>query len=395
VEVDFLTPTPKATNETCSNAAPVAVGSPTTVSIIDPSKDLVSACAATTGELTYTFTLAQAADVRIFGSTLKGSGMPVVGLRAPHCTDPTDELRCRVGATPPLFARNLAPAMYVVTIAATSPIDASFLIETYPPTTAPADESCTSPPPAAINGTLSVDLSNNEDAIKDGCLAGSPNAAFDLPLATASDILLVARFPQNETGAVSLDGLLCDAAGMLACAPGSTPARVGKRNVPSGDYRAVITDALGLEDTLMALVRPTIAPTIVSGADVCANAVAIPNTGGFFTGDTTTASANYSNSCDSANAPPNGAPDQVLALTLAQPQRVIFDMEGSVYTTLLNVRQGPTCPGPEVPNGCYVGFQPQRSFLDLELATGQYWVLVDGYNGAKGAWNLDVRVLPP
>jgi hypothetical protein len=72
-------------------------------------------------------------------------------------------------------------------------------------------------------------------------------------------------------------------------------------------------------------------------------------------------------------------------------------MEGSTYTTLLDVRmaQGSDCPGTPVPNACYVGFTAQRSFLDLELAAGQYYVLVSGLGGDKGAWDLDVRVLPP
>jgi hypothetical protein len=48
-----------------------------------------------------------------------------------------------------------------------------------------------------------------------------------------------------------------------------------------------------------------------------------------------------------------------------------------------------------VTNGCYVGFTGQRSFLDLELDAGQYWLIVTGYSGQKGAWDLDVRVLPP
>jgi hypothetical protein len=29
------------------------------------------------------------------------------------------------------------------------------------------------------------------------------------------------------------------------------------------------------------------------------------------------------------------------------------------------------------------------------LAVGTYWLQVDGYNGDRGPWNLDVRVLPP
>jgi len=85
----------------------------------------------------------------------------------------------------------------------------------------------------------------------------------------------------------------------------------------------------------------------------------------------------------------------VLSLTLTQSQRVVLDMEGSSYTTILDVFEGPGCPGTPVMNACFVGFGQQRSFLDLELVAGQYWVLVDGYSGSKGPWNLDVRVLPP
>jgi hypothetical protein len=85
----------------------------------------------------------------------------------------------------------------------------------------------------------------------------------------------------------------------------------------------------------------------------------------------------------------------VLSLVLLEPRRVVFDMEGSAYETILDVREGGTCPGTPVTNGCFVGFGSQRSFLDMELDAGQYWVIIDGYNLAKGAWDLDVRVLPP
>jgi hypothetical protein len=134
---------------------------------------------------------------------------------------------------------------------------------------------------------------------------------------------------------------------------------------------------------------------MVTGQISCANAVAIPPTGGFFAGDTSTSLPHYEEGCDAPNLPPGGAPDQTLTLTLAQPQRVIFDMEGSVFETLLAIYQGIPCPGIQVPMACYVGFDSQRSFLDIELAAGQYWVIVDGYDGGKGKWNLGVWVLPP
>jgi hypothetical protein len=69
-------------------------------------------------------------------------------------------------------------------------------------------------------------------------------------------------------------------------------------------------------------------------------------------------------------------------------------MMGSSMTTVLDIRSGAACPGVEVPNACAVGVTSSRSFLDLVLKPDTYWVQVDGYAGATGAWNLDVRVLP-
>jgi hypothetical protein len=85
----------------------------------------------------------------------------------------------------------------------------------------------------------------------------------------------------------------------------------------------------------------------------------------------------------------------VLKLNLAHDQRVVLDMEGSSYQTILDVRQGPACPGSPTVNGCYVGFSSERSFLDMELTANTYFVLVSGFDGAKGPWALDVRILPP
>ena len=82
-------------------------------------------------------------------------------------------------------------------------------------------------------------------------------------------------------------------------------------------------------------------------------------------------------------------------LDLAQKQRVVFDMMGSVYTTILDVRNGATCPSTEVPGACFAGFGAGKSFVDVTLDAGTYWVQVDGYGGDRGLWNLDMRVLPP
>jgi hypothetical protein len=396
LQVDLLPPDAPPTNVDCATATPVTTGTPVPVSIVNPPTSLPSACTASTGELTYTFSLSAPQDVRVTATTTRGSGVPVVGLRDPTCTGASDELGCRAGSAVPIFESSLPAGHYIVTVAATAPLDANLEVDVSPPTPPAANQTCTAPPPIAANGRVNVDLSNHEDAVKDGCDPGGPDAVYDVTLAAASDVLLVGRFPDSEIAGVALDTPACDATSRLACDTAGAVPRVGKRNVPAGDYRAVVTDQLGLQGTLDVLVRPTIAPTILApgAADTCALAQAIDAVaGGFFTGDTSTAHADYGSGCDAPGA--QSAPDQVLSLDLAQPRRVVFDMEGSGYTTILNVLGGPTCPGSPVMNGCYVGFGPERSFLDLELPAGQYWLVVDGYDQGKGSWYLDVRILPP
>jgi hypothetical protein len=80
---------------------------------------------------------------------------------------------------------------------------------------------------------------------------------------------------------------------------------------------------------------------------------------------------------------------------LAQPKRVVINMDGSVFPTILSVRKGAQCPGLELANGCNVGFGASRSFLDATLSADTYWIAVDGYGMQKGAWNLDIRVIDP
>ena len=333
-------------------------------------------------------------NVRVFASKLAGRGEPIVGVRSPACSSAGDELRCRQGSSLPVYARNLAAGTYFVTVSGTSPMDVSLLLKTYPPTPTPADQSCATAPPAVVNGDEPVDLNNHEDAIKDACSAGQPNAARSLTLAQASDVMVVGRFAQTVTGSVSLDGPACDPGSVLACANGTTPQRLTRRNVPAGDYRIVVSDTAGQLDQLTTLVRPTVPPTTVSSGDSCATAFAIPATGGYFVGDTTGKTADFDNACDAPGTPAGGAPDQVLRLDLAAQSRVVVNMDGSLYATILDVRAGATCPGQPVQNACYVGYSGPRSFLDLKLAAGTYWIIVDGFTEQKGAWALDVRVLP-
>ncbi len=394
--VDFLSPSPKPTNEDCATTTTITPGVAFAVELIDPNKDLVSACKSGTGELTYSFTLAQPKDVRVYASTTRGSGVPVVGLRQDGCTMPTDERDCHVGSAIPLFARGLVAGTYEVTVAATTPIDASVLVQVSAPTSAPVDQVCSSAPALTVNHPSNFDLSNHEDAIKDGCLPGSPTAAYQFALNAPSDVMLVARYPTSDFGAVSLDLPNCAVNDKQFCASGYTPVRSHKRNLAAGSYRAVVADSLAQAGTISAYVRPTTASIAVVGADDCSSPGTIPKTGAFLTGDTSMSKADFDESCDQGGQPPGGAPDQVFRLDLQKPQRVVLSMEGSAYSTVLSMRSGGVCPGIELKSGCAAGFSGPRSFLDFaSVPMGTYWIIVDGFVGGKGVYNLDVYVLDP
>ena len=149
-----------------------------------------------------------------------------------------DELRCRVGPVPPLFARGLAPGPHVFTVAGTRQIDASILVKALP-----GDDATERPElrdgatRSSPNTTIMVDLSAHEDAIKNGCLPGGPTAAYELDAhrsrATCSSSGVSRR---TRSGSVSLSGPGCGTADLLVppCAMGPTPQRVSKRNLPAG-----------------------------------------------------------------------------------------------------------------------------------------------------------------
>jgi len=396
LKVDIRPATAKPTNEACAAPAPVALETPVAVSLIDPVTDLPSDCDRGTGDLTYAFTLDAPRDVRIFASTLAGGGKPVVSLRTPACSS---ELRCRKGTAPPAFARNLAAGTHVFTVSATDPIDASVLVKTYPVTPAPPNQTCATAPPITPNTALAVDLSAQEDAIDDGCFGGGLSAAYALTLTEPSDVLVVGRFPLNDRGAVSLDREGCTTADVLRCSspPGPSPQRVSLRNVAPGSYRVVVADELGLTAQLSVYVRPTSAPVNATSSDTCVSPMAIAAAagGGYYVGDTSAATADFGAGCDAPGQPITTAKDQILRLELTQQRRVVLDMIGSGYQTVLDLRQGPTCPGTEVAGSCFVGFGPNRSFLETVLGAGTYFVQIDGYSAQTGPWNLDVRVLPP
>lgn len=397
LEVALLPPEPVPTNETCGTASPITPSVPITAQILDAAEDIASACATPLGELVYAFELTQAQNVDVYAASLDGDALPSISLRGPGCALPEDEITCQSATNAHVFWQSLEPGTYYVAVSATAPTTALVTLELSPPTMPAPDDTCATAPPIPPNVTIDVTLAGHQDDVNTGCFPGAADAAFSLDLAEASDVLLVQRISQGDVAAIELALPACDVASdQIICTSGaSSPNRAAKRNVPPGSYRVVAESIQSQPMQLTALVRPAVPPTLVPFADSCDDALEIPPEGGFFQGNTANASADYSAGCDQGGVNGYGSPDQILKLVLPSKKRVFFDMGGSAFTTLLDVRKGPDCPGTEMAQACGVGFAQSRSFLDLTLDPGIYFVQIDGYALAKGPWFLDVRVVPP
>ena len=365
---------PLRTNVSCASAEDIAVDTVVRVPRVAPPAQVTSACGdPTAGALTYAFTLAEARDVSIVAAR----GTPVLSLREAGCA----EQACRSGST--LLARSLPPGRRIFTVAGAADV----IVHTAPPTTAPPEGACATAPAIAPNTTAPIVPVG--DATLLACLP-APSAVRRFTLAEPSDVLVVGRFAPGEMGAIALTGADCASP---TCTQGATsPLRIARQNMPPGEYRVLLASMRGSDASVSVFTRPALPVTTVR-ADGCAAPWPVPPTGGRLAGDTSTASADLTASCDALGQPPGGARDELLALTLAERRRVVLDMSGSSYTTLLDVRRG-ACPGVEVAGGCSTAGAGQ-AFRDLVLEPGSYFVQIDGFGGSAGAWNLDVRIVPP
>lgn len=396
LDVKIVPAEPKPVNETCGTAEPVTPGVPWIADVIDAAQDLGSMCNTSLGELVYSFDLAAPADVHVYASSVDNDGLPVISLRGPGCAMPDDELTCQTAPAPHLVRHTLPPGTYYVAVSATAPTTVQVTVDVEAPTAPAPDETCVGSPTIPYNVTIPVTLAGHQDDIGIGCAVGAVDAAYQLDLTAPSDVLLVERISSGDLGVVGLAAPACDAPSALVCAAsGISPVRASKRNVPAGSYRVVAESQQSGDVELTAFVRDAVPPTLVPFADGCADAFAIPPVGGFFQGNTANASADFSAGCDQGGIVGGGARDQLLSLTLASTKRVVLDATGSGYSTIIDVRQGPACPGTEIPMACAVGYTNARSYLDLVLGAGTYFIQVDGYVLDEGPWFLDVRVVDP
>lgn len=393
LDVSYESPSAAPLNRACSAPLVLEPAQLVDAPLVFGGDALPSGCPTGRGDLYYEFSLTEVSDVLAVARSLDGLGEPRLSLREAACADAAAELRCQQGTPASLKARALTPGTYVLAVSASGPTEMDLTLALQPPSEAPPGDQCPAAPGVALNRTEALSFTDHVDDIAVGCRTGAIDTARRLALEAESDVLLVARFSPGDVGAVSLAGDGCELQSLLGCAEAGTGlARVSQRGLLAGQHAVVVESSLGLPATLTTAVRPAGPPRLIPAADGCGDAVTVPATGGFFQGNTSNAVGDFTASCDFAT--PAASPDQLLRLTLQAPRRVILDMHGSDFDTLLNVRRGPACPGAELDRACSVG-GAERSFLDLDLPAGEYFIQIDGYAGASGTWFLNAFVLDP
>ena len=98
-----------------------------------------------------------------------------------------------------------------------------------------------------------------------------------------------------------------------------------------------------------------------------------------------------------------GAPDEVYVLNITQTKLVRLNTSGSQFHTTLSLRDGAsTCPGTAelaCANENYVrgtpGYLSGHAYIETVLNPGTYYVVIDGYAGAYGNYELQVDLIDP
>jgi len=147
--------------------------------------------------------------------------------------------------------------------------------------------------------------------------------------------------------------------------------------------------------TAQYLLVPAATSVSVSDNESCGARRTIPATGGVFRGNSAMAPPPIA-------APPcgglgcAGGRAVYYQLTLTERRRVIANTLGSGFDTILSINSGDSCPGRPVSNGCNDDTVAQASQVDVTLAAGTYFVVVQGCGlGRGGDYTLDVAVVAP
>lgn len=247
------------------------------------------------------------------------------------------------------------------------------------------NDRCSTPDVIELPGTYLGSTRRFGSEVTTSCGSGA-DAIYELRLTEDHDVLLSA-FGDSETYIAVRSA--CPGTTDLVCAA----SQVRARGLAAGTWYVIVkTASLGNFALTVELFAPAVVQ-YVSGNDTCAAAhemIADAGSTTMYIGTTTGLANDATASCASTAA----SPDAVYRLTLADSRTIGFDMRTTSFDSALHVKRDACPAGTEVGCNDDTG-STRRSYLNLTLAAGTYYVFADGYStGASGGYELEVTISP-
>ncbi|MBI5487616.1 MAG: hypothetical protein HY905_09810 [Deltaproteobacteria bacterium] len=376
----------RTAGDTCSNSTDLAVDAGSVVADLSGMQDdLVTSCSSGNDKVDRVYRLTLGTERTVSVSSI-GSSTTVELLD--RCLEPLSSRACGTGSSSG-FRRTLPAGEYYLLVEATGS-SGTFSISSAPAClTLPAGDTCAAAIDLSLTGECFEGSLAGRTADYSACSASGPDVAYRIVLAERRFVLFRTLPGSGFNPILSLSNTATCSSGSTSCiGTGSGGATIG----PGTYYLVVDTSGTSGYYVLSGLTLPACTPTSTPGTDSCTGVPDIPSTGGCYTSTTSGRANDFTASCGGGAV----APDVVYRLVLTARSRVVADTIGSTFDTVLHIRGISCATGTEVAcNDDVVSGVAGASLIDTTLDAGTYYVVVDGYNTAAGAYTLSVRVLSP
>lgn len=383
IAVRFSEPLPQATNESCEAPEALAVGEQTDLSLVDAVDDLqLSGCGESdAGELVYSFDVDETSDVSIEASS---TGGPLAIALQSACGGSVQ--RCGVGVSSNAVLRGAKPGKYYVIVEDIDGVepDASLLVSLSEPSPAVAGDLCEGAIEVPLGTEVTGTLADKENDYETSCVSGYRDAVYFFELAKRQDVTVKVDAGAFRVAA-ALQKTCGDDGSQLRCHADMSP-RLRLRSLDKGTYYVIVEASSGPSTRVSVEATDPLSPTTVSGNGSCESAQTIGESGGLFQGTTTDLGDKYlSFMCNSVIS----SPDAFFKLTLATTKNVIISTEGSSFRTEVSLISGACSVQNERACDDEAG-DGNAGYLERKLDPGTYFIVVDGKDGARGDYTLEV-----
>lgn len=391
VDVAITTPTPPPTNETCATPIDVSAGGTFAGTMLDVMDDLTTSCGfGGSPDLVYTFTTTSVRDVRISATAITGESM-TWDVR-PTCGATTGSVRCAYGGPASGRIHQLPAGTYFLILEGPSfaEVDFTLQVDFLDPTPPLAGDLCSNAIPLPLGVATPGSLMDREDDLDTSCGFRYRDIVYSFTLGARRDVTIDVNGGTTFMNA-SVRPTCSDGATQLRCSNGG-PLRMRLRDLAAGTYFVIVEASRAASFTITVTDSAPTVPVPVAGNENCATAYVVPETGGIFTGNTTTMLDDVRTASCGGMAQ---SPDAVYRLDLTSRRRVIASTDGSSFDTVLHMHSGMCRSGAET--ACDDdGGDGSTSLLDRTLDPGTYFFVVDGWGMVSaGSYVFEVLVSAP